>query len=328
MPARSLVLMFSGQGSQYYQMGRAFFDGNAKFRSELLRLDAVATRLVGRSMVDILYHDNRKKDEPFEAIQLTSAAIFMIEYALVRTLLDDGFKPNYLLAASLGVYAAAAAADVLDPADALECITRASTVYETRCPKGAMIAILGRPALHRELRALQDYSDVAAVNFDGHFVVSTLEKHVDQITSELDRNGVAFQKIPVSYPFHSRWMDGCADAAQAIFATLTYREPRIPIICCSQTTVVGPISSAAIWNAVRKPIEFQQSIAKLEMHGPCSYVDVGPAGTLATFLKYALPSTSASKAHPILSPFGVELKNYERLTSQRELFEHQPVNVS
>jgi hypothetical protein len=41
----------------------------------------------------------------------------MIDYALVRTLLDDGIRPNYLLAAGLGVYAAAAAAAALDPDD-------------------------------------------------------------------------------------------------------------------------------------------------------------------------------------------------------------------
>jgi hypothetical protein len=35
----------------------------------------------------------------------------MIDHALVRTLLDDGIRPNYLLAAGLGVYAAAAALD-------------------------------------------------------------------------------------------------------------------------------------------------------------------------------------------------------------------------
>jgi acyl transferase domain-containing protein len=39
----------------------------------------------------------------------------MVGYALARTLLDDGIRPNYLLAEGLGVYAAAAAAAALDP---------------------------------------------------------------------------------------------------------------------------------------------------------------------------------------------------------------------
>lgn len=75
-----------------------------------------------------------------------------------------------------------------------------------------------------------------------------------------------------------------------------------------------------MWGTVRKPIEFERTIAELEKRGPRYYVDVGPAGTLATFLKYALPSTSVSKMYSILSPFGMELKNYDRLTSDRGLF--------
>jgi hypothetical protein len=76
-----------------------------------------------------------------------------------------------------------------------------------------------------------------------------------------------------------------------------------------------------IWNTVRRPIEFERTIAELEQRAPRHYIDVGPAGTLATFLKYGLPPSSASMSYPILSPFGSELKNYERLLSQRSLFE-------
>jgi len=36
---------------------------------------------------------------------------------------------------------------------------------------------------------------------------------------------------------------------------------------------------------------------------------VGPAGTLATFLKYGLPATTRSSIHAILTPFGFDRKN-------------------
>ncbi|MEA2820139.1 MAG: bacillaene synthase trans-acting acyltransferase [Bradyrhizobium sp.] len=72
-----------------------------------------------------------------------------------------------------------------------------------------------------------------------------------------------------------------------------------------------------MWHAVRKPIEFERTIAGLEKRGPFDYVDAGPAGTLATFLKYTLPSASASRMYSILSPFGMEPKNYHRLILER-----------
>ena len=57
----------------------------------------------------------------------------------------------------------------------------------------------------------------------------------------------------------------------------------------------------------------KEAIAELESTGPYRYIDAGPAGTLATFLKYLLPKTSKSTAHAILSPFGSEQKSMEAL---------------
>jgi acyl transferase domain-containing protein len=307
MSQRSVVFMFSGQGSQYYQMGRPFFDGNATFRRILVELNDLATPLLGRSIIDVLYNDGRRKDELFNEITLTSVAIFIVEYALAKMLMDEGIKPDYLLASSMGIYAAAAVASALPPADILRSLAKMAAIYETRCKKGGMITILGNQKLHHGLSVLRQHSDIAALNFESHFVISATDEHLGEIEAVLLREKVAFQKVAVSYPFHSRWIDGAREAALEVLGTMQYRQSKIPLIC---------------WSAVRKPIEFERTIAKLEKREPRYYIDVGPAGTLATFQKYILPSTSASKSYPILSPFGTEMKNYARLASERGLFEN------
>jgi malonyl CoA-acyl carrier protein transacylase len=197
-----------------------------------------------------------------------------------------------------------------------------ATIYETRCKKGGMITILDNQKLHHGLSALRQHSDIAALNFESHFVISATDEHLGEIEAVLLREKVAFQKVAVSYPFHSRWIDGAREAALEVLGTMQYRQPKIPIICCAETDVLGALAPQTIWSSVRKPIEFERTIVKLEKRGPRCYIDVGPAGTLATFQKYILPSTSASKAYPILSPFGTEMKNYARLTSERGLFEN------
>ncbi len=313
MSKRSLVFMFSGQGSQYYQMGRTFYDNNAKFRSVLLRLNNVATPLLGRSIIDVLYDDRRQKDEAFNDIKLTSVAIFIVEYALARTLIDDGFNPDILLASSMGTYAAAATAGALDPEAIIECLVKLATIYETRCRKGGMIAVLGSRNLHRDVPVLHDHADLAAANFDAHFVISTSEEYLDEISAVLLNEDVTFQRVAVSYPFHSRWIDNVKEAALEVLGTLHYRRPSVPIVCCARTAALDAVTPECIWNTVRKPIEFERTIVELERRGSHDYVDVGPAGTLVTFLKYALPPTSASRKYPLLSPFGRELENYKKL---------------
>lgn len=316
MPNRSVVFMFSGQGSHYYQMGRAFFDGNDAFRHRLLQLDDIARPLLGRSIVDVLYNDGRRKDELFDSIQLTSAAIFMVEYALASVAIDDGVKPDHLLASSMGIYAAAVVAGALDPEETLKSVVEMAKVYETRCRKGGMIAILGAPRLHRDLKVLHEHSDIAAVNFGSHFVISTADEHVNKIETALLGEGIVFQRIAVSWPFHSRWIDQVREAALDILARLRYRQPAIPLICCARSTALDALSPESLWRSVRAPIEFERTIAELEKRGPRDYIDVGPAGTLVTFLKHMFPTaSSSSQSYAVLTPFGGEMRNYQKLIS-------------
>ena len=316
MSERSIVLMFSGQGSQYYQMGHSFFDANARFRRSLIDLDEIAKPIYGLSIIDVLYDERRIKSDPFKDIKLTSAAIFMVEYALARVLIDDGVKPDYLLASSLGLYAAAAVSGVLEPRDVLGCLANVSAAYETLCPKASMLAILGSPALHRDLAVLREYSDIAGVNFDSHFVISTPDEHVSGICAALRREDITYQEIQTSYAFHSRWIDGAKNAVLEALGALHFRLPKIPIVCCAQANLIETVSPATFWHSVRQPIEFARTIAELEKRGPHDFIDAGPAGTLATFLRYGLPTSSASRTYSTLSPFNLDLKNYQRVISE------------
>jgi acyl transferase domain-containing protein len=173
--------------------------------------------------------------------------------------------------------------------------------------------------LHSDLSVLRENSEIAAVNFDSHFVISTIDEHLPEIFAALERQSVAFQKVAVSYPFHSHWIDAARDAALEILAELHYSQARMPLFCCARSGVLKAIAPESIWSTVRRPIEFERTIVELEQSGSAEYIDVGPAGTLATFAKYILPSTSSSRLFSIMSPFGTDLKNYARLTAERSL---------
>ena len=64
---------------------------------------------------------------------------------------------------------------------------------------------------------------------------------------------------------------------------------------------------------LRQPILFQQSVQILEKQQPLIYIDIGPSGTLATFVKYNLPSTSQSMQLPILTQYGNAVSNLDRI---------------
>ena len=206
MPVSGTVFMFSGQGSQYFHMGRELYDQHTSFRGWMLRLDEVARQSLDESVVEAVYSGARGKGDPFDRTLLTHPAIFMVEYSLAQILIQAGVIPDIVLGASLGSFAAAAVAGFIDVEDALKATIQQARVLEECCEPGGMAAVLADPALFAE-DFLSGHSELAAVNFSSHFVVSARKTELAGIESALRKKQVGYQSLPVSFPFHSKWID-------------------------------------------------------------------------------------------------------------------------
>jgi bacillaene synthase trans-acting acyltransferase len=302
------VFMFSGQGSQYFHMGKALYENNAAFRGWMQRLDETARAASGTSVVEALYAEARQKGEPFDRTLLTHPAIFMVEYSLAQCLMDAGVWPDLVLGASVGSFAAAAVAGFLEAEDALKAVIRQAVALEEGSEPGGMIAILADPALFGE-EFLRGRSELAGVNFASHFVISARQAELAEIESTLKKRNVTYQRLPVEFPFHSQWMDEAKAPFASFMQSVQCRQGRLPLACSDRTEVLSTLSDGFFWDVVRNPIRFREMTARLEQEGARRYIDVGPAGTLATFLKYGLPATTQSTIHSILTPFGLDQKN-------------------
>lgn len=309
MPATT-VFMFSGQGSQSHQMGKQLFQENAVFRHWMLRLDALAQGIAGTSIVDAIYAS--PKAAPFDRLALTHPAIFMVEYALAQCLIAEGVEPDLTLGASLGTFAAAAVGGHMDVADALAAVLGQAGIVEATCEPGGMIAIMADPALYREA-FLSERSELAGINFATHFIVAARQGDLDPIEAELGRRALIHQRLPVRFAFHSRWVLPAAEPVAALMRGVPLHGGGLPLACCEGARTLSSLPHDYFWRMLRNPIRFRDTVSRLEADGPHRYIDVGPAGTLATFLKYGLPKTSESTAHAVLTPYGQDLKNLESL---------------
>ena len=180
--------------------------------------------------------------------------------------------------------------------------------FEKWCKPGGMIAILADPALYAE-EFLRCRSELAAVNFLSHFVVTAKESELPMIETELKSRTIAYQRLPVSFAFHSQWIDEARAPFVSFMRSVGRKQNRLPLVCCDQAVTIAELSDDYLWNVVRRPIRFLETIAGLERQGARRYIDVGPAGTLATFLKYGLPATTTSTVQSILTPYGFDQKN-------------------
>ncbi len=302
------VFMFSGQGSQYFHMGRALYDGNDTFREWMVRLDDIVLQLSGLSVIESLYSDAHGKGDPFDRTLLTHPAIFMVEYSLAQSLIHAGVCPDMVLGASMGSFAAAAVAGFIGVEDALTAVILQASALEQWGESGGMTAVMADPALFAE-DFLSTRSELAAVNFSSHFVVAAKRAELAEIEAVLKKDKIVHQRLPVSFAFHSQWIDGAKGPFESFMRSIRCTDGRLPLVCCDQAAILFGVSGEYFWNVVRHPIRFRETITQLEQQGAHQYIDVGPAGTLATFLKYGLPRTTRSTVHAILTPFGGDQKN-------------------
>ncbi len=310
------VFMFSGQGSHYYQMAKNLYENHGVFRQQLLALDDLAKAQLGTSLVEQVYDPSRKVSDPFDQTRWTHPAIFMVEVAMAKVLMHEGIQPDYVLGASMGSFAAAAIAGCLDVEQAFTAVVKQAELLHECCEPGSMVAILDKPALFEQQPELNQHSVIGSVNFENHFVVSSKLSSKSSIIDFLKSRNITHQDLAVSHAFHSPWIDGAQEAYLDFLRTLNFRPPEVPMICTMEVNRVAHISEPYFWQVIRQPIRFRETVSFLQAQQSYHYIDLGPSGTLATFLKYILPRETSSKASALITPYGKEDKALETLVAQ------------
>lgn len=311
-----IIFMYSGQGSQYYQMGKELFLSHKIFKQYCLHAEEIFRKLTGYSLIESVYAEQHKKSDMFSQTIFTHPAIFMVEYALTQVVLAYNIKPSAVMGTSMGEFAAATAAGMMRFETALEVVIKQAQSLEKYCEKGGMLAILGDPQLYREKSFLFQLSELAAINFSSHFVVSGRVEHLNEIKGRLNEENIISQVLPVSFAFHSPLIDHAAHNFLESIANLQLQENKIPFISCTNGKTLESPTFKHWWDIIRAPILFQQTIQTYEQNHAAVYLDLGPSGTLATFVKYILAAHSLSKQMTIMSPYGQENKYLEEAVSR------------
>ncbi|MGZ8245039.1 ACP S-malonyltransferase [Methylomagnum sp.] len=310
---RSTVFLFSGQGSHYFQMGKSLYDGHPAFRHHLDRVDDLARESLGQSVIAYMYDGGRTIHEPFDRLLFSHPAIFMVEYALAKTLEELGIRPDILLGSSLGEFTAAVIGGMVEVADAIEILVQQARMVEQTCPPGGMVAVLDSVSLYHDSPALRDHTELAGVNFDGHFVISGDRSQLARALPFLSEKGVTHQVLPLSHGFHSAGIDAMEAPYRRFMGTKPFGSARLPLVSCCLAGPLESVNADYPWHVLRKPIRFHDTLRKLEETGHYTYIDLGPSKTLAGFVKYGLPQTSRSEVFGIISRFGDELEQLQGL---------------
>ncbi|UCH94703.1 MAG: ACP S-malonyltransferase [Candidatus Aminicenantes bacterium] len=311
---KPIVFMFPGQGSQYYHMGEELYHRHPDFRKWMEQLDHIIVDMTGESILHQLYDDKRKTSDIFDCIRYTHPAIFMVEYALSRALTGSGPEPGIVMGSSLGEFAAAALSGVMTIEEAVEMVVKQAEIIETHCQQGegGMMTILHDPTIYHESPLLHQHTELAAINYNSHFVVSGKKEALIEIQHFLKERDIVFQLLPVSFAFHSRLMEPAGSAYCSYLKEKQFQRPNCTFVSCMTGGVIDEIPPDYFWEIVRQPMVFREALHNLEKIQSHIYIDLGPSGTLQNFVKNNLTEPAASMHFAIMTPFGSDLKRLEQ----------------
>ena len=177
-----LAFMFSGQGSQYLNMGRQLYQTERLFKQIV---DDCAFKLKPIVEIDVRYlvFSSKEADrELLDQTQYLQPILFVFEYALARLLMSWGIQPQALIGHSLGEYSAACLGGVFQLEAALWLIGLRGKLMQA-LPRGSMLVVALSEA---DLRPILPASlSVSAVNAPWSCVVGGEDAQVRAFAEEL-----------------------------------------------------------------------------------------------------------------------------------------------
>lgn len=313
---RPLVFMFGGQGSQYFRMGHELLAGNSTFRYWMERGDALVSARTGFSLLHELYGAHRKISDPFDDFEVSHPALFLFQYSLARTFIDQGMRPDMMLGVSLGESVACALLGVFDFETALTAVTEQARAIMRAAPRGGLISVLAPYDVFERSPLLQAYCEISGDFAPSHFVLACPHDRLQAVEAFLREQNILHMVLPVQHPFHSRWMDPIRGIPGCVLGQATYGRPTAGFVSCAEATRLPALAPDHFWWTLRKPISFRQSILNLEAAQSHVYVDLTPAGTLAHLARANFPATSHSESHAANSPFGRDVMRWESVADR------------
>ena len=292
-----VIFMFSGQGSQYINMGRELYAVEPTFTEHIDICAEILRSHLGLDIRSLLYPKHEEIETASQQLRqtaLTQPALFITEYALAQLFLSWGVRPEAMIGHSIGEYVAATIAGVFSLEDALKIVATRGQLMQQVSP-GSMLAI---KLPEKEVQLLLDRNqfsqqslEIAVINSPSSCVVSGSNQAVVALEQQLSAQEVECRLLHTSHAFHSVMMEPILKAFSEVFKTVKLNVPQIRFI----SNVTGDwiteqqATNPDYWcQHLRKTVRFSDGISQLIEQFEGVFLEVGPGRTLSTLTRQHL----------------------------------------
>ena len=284
----SRALLFTGQGSQYLQMGRELANRYDTVRKTFEEAEAVFQEEVGTSllaMIDGLSSMTLEEQQTqLQDTRIAQPATLTLDIAIARLLRDFGVEADMVAGHSLGEYAAAVVAGVMSFKDSIRAVSargREMAAIQLDDP-GKMASIAcSEETLLPFIAQSPHYVIAANKNCASQTVIAGSSPGIEFVLEACKQEGIRGQELSVSHAFHSDIVAPAGEPLKRVLQNLTLSIPHLPI----STNVTGDWYPQTIdgivgvlGQQIASPVEWIKQIEGLYTPVPVYLLNVDPNG--------------------------------------------------
>ena len=299
--ARQLLMVFSGQGTQWAGCGRELYDTHPVFRRVIDAIDEYWAEYSQISLREVCFSATQ---DVLNEVEFAQPVIFAIQCALVELLKTYGVYPDCVVGHSSGEVAAAYASAALSLADATRLVFHRATLQQRTAGSGRMLAIgLDRSSVEELLETLgvpfcssegqPVVVEIVCENAPANTVICGSESDLRPVMDELDRRNLQKQLIPGNVAFHSQAMNPIKDDALEAFSFLDNRpfNTDVPFISSVTGLETARLDSAYWWSNIRQPVRFAAAMETVTRdHKPDVVLELAPHSALQPIIAQCVKS--------------------------------------
>lgn len=279
-----IVFVFTGQGSQSWEMGSELYRSEPVFAQWIREVDRLAAAIAGFSPGAGMRGMTWDMSDPV-AVQMT---LFAIQVGLAELWRDWGIEPDAVVGHSLGEVAAAYVVGALELDQAVRLVWHRARLMRELDGEVAMEVVHASlsqigPLLENEAKV-----SIACVNDHRTVVLSGHAEEVALATAKLRNLGLTTTAVTTNIPAHSHLLEPLLEPFAAAIEDLRHQPPGVPFF----SSVVGrrlECLDAAYWcRNLRETVRFDQAVDALLAAGYRAFVQIGPHDLHGLSLRHQL----------------------------------------